>query len=219
MKHKILVWDLPTRIFHWSLVILLPFMWFSADQGGSWLVWHLRAGLVVFGLLIFRLIWGFFGSDTSRFSHFIRGPHAVKAYMKGQVSENQQPGHNPLGALMVIALMLGLALQVVTGLFSSDENTFLHNGYLNDLVSSETGVWLRSIHTQFFWYLLAVIVLHIAVVVAYKVIKKKDFITPMITGYKQLENPLPVLRFTSWRIAVMAIIAVIVILVVVANLG
>ncbi len=218
MKQKVLVWDLPTRIFHWSLVVLLPFMWFSADKGGDWLVWHLRAGLLVLGLLIFRVMWGFVGSDTSRFAQFIRGPQAVKAYMQGRVLENQQPGHNPLGALMVVGLLSALSVQVLTGLFSTDENTFTTHGYLSGLVGSASSAF-RSFHIQFFWALIALIAVHILVVVAYKLIKKKDFITPMITGFKSLEAPLPVLRFTSWRIAIMAILAVVVVLVVVANIA
>lgn len=219
MKQKVLVWDLPTRIFHWSLVILIPFMWFSADQGGSWMAWHLRAGLLILGLLLFRISWGFFGSDTSRFTQFIRGPQSMKSYLQGRLSENQQPGHNPVGALMVITLLLALLVQVITGLFSADENTYLYSGYLNSWVSSSTGTWFRTIHTEFFWWLVALITAHVVVVVSYKVFKKKNYITPMITGYKELPAPLPVLRFTSWRIAVVSIIFVMVLLVMIAYIG
>lgn len=197
MKQKLKVWDLPTRLFHWTLVLSIAFMWYSADTGGNMLVWHLRCGLFILALLIFRLCWGFWGSDTARFTQFVRGPTQIQRYLRGQLSENEQPGHNPLGALMVLALIGGLLFQVTTGLFSADENTFLNNGYLNHLVSSAIGTQLRTIHMAFFNFLLLLIAIHISTVVFYKLVKKHDLIKPMVTGYKYLEGQLPVLAFAN----------------------
>ncbi len=195
MKQKLKVWDLPTRLFHWLLVLSIAFMWYSADVGGNMLVWHLRCGLFILALMVFRLCWGIWGSDTARFAQFIRGPAQIKRYLRGDLSENEQPGHNPLGALMVLALIGGIFFQVGTGLFAADENTFLNNGYLNSLVSSATGSQLRTIHTTFFNLLLALIAIHVSTVIFYKLFKKHDLIQPMFTGYKYLEGKLPILKF------------------------
>lgn len=150
MKQKIKVWDVPTRLFHWSLVAALAFMWYSAETGGNLLVWHLRCGVLILALLVFRICWGLWGSDTAKFSQFVRGPKQIARYFKGEISENEQPGHNPVGALMVLALLAAVLVQVTTGLFAPDENTFTNSGYLNHLVSDDTGLALRKIHITFF---------------------------------------------------------------------
>lgn len=212
MKQKIKVWDLPTRIFHWSLVLSIAFMWYSAEEGGDLLVWHLRCGLLILSLLIFRVCWGIWGSDTSRFVQFVRGPIQIKRYLRGEITENEQPGHNPLGALMVLALIGALLIQVSTGLFSLDENTFSSNGYLSSLVSEDTGSLLRKIHVTFFNGVIVLVAIHILTIFAYKFLKKHDLIKPMLTGYKELEGKLPSLKFAgigSFILAVAIALAVI----------
>lgn len=197
MKQKLKVWDLPTRLFHWTLAAAAAFMWYSAEAGGNLLVWHLRTGLLILGLVVFRICWGLWGSDTARFANFVRGPKQIKRYLKGGISENEQPGHNPLGALMVLALLAAVLFQVVTGLFAADENTFVNSGYLNGLVGEDAGSTFRTVHTAFFNILLGLAVIHIATVFAYKFFKKKNLITPMFSGYKYLEGKLPVLAFAG----------------------
>lgn len=215
MKQKIKVWDLPTRLFHWSLLPLIAFMWFSAEQGGDWLTWHLRAGLVLLGLLVFRVCWGLWGSDTAQFRQFVK-PWQIGRYLKGELSENEQPGHNPLGALMVVALILALLIQVGTGLFASDENTFLYNGYLNQLVGSEIGSKIRTIHMQFFNLLLLLATVHIVTVLIYKWVKKHDLIKPMITGYKEIAGNLPILKFAGVGRFIFALLIAVVVVVAIA---
>lgn len=202
---KIKVWDLPTRLFHWTLFLSVFFMWFSADQGGAWLQWHLRVGVGILVLLIFRLIWGVIGSDTARFTQFVKGPSQIKRYLKNEISEQEQPGHNPLGALMVIALLAALLFQVATGLFSSDNNSYLYNGYLQHLIGS-AGSTARMIHITFFNLLLALVCVHIVVVWLYLLIKKHNLIRPMITGIKTIAEPVPQLRFTSSAVALLIVI-------------
>ncbi|MCS4533782.1 cytochrome b/b6 domain-containing protein [Neisseria montereyensis] len=197
MKQKLKVWDLPTRLFHWSLVLAIAFMWYSAKTGGNLLAWHLRVGLFILGLIIFRLCWGLWGSDTARFKNFVRGPAQIKRYLKGEISENEQPGHNPLGALMVLALIGAVLFQVGTGLLTPDENTFAYHGYLNHWISEDAGSAIRKIHITFFNILLALAALHIAAVLMYKWVKKHNLITPMISGYKYLEGKLPILKFAG----------------------
>ncbi|MDO4997719.1 MAG: cytochrome b/b6 domain-containing protein, partial [Neisseria sp.] len=179
---KIKVWDWQTRFFHWSLATSLAFMWFSAEQGGDWLVWHLRCGLWIFALLIFRLCWGIWGSESARFAQFVQ-PHKIPAYFAGKLSPKAQLGHNPLGALMVVALLLILSIQVVSGLFTADENTFINHGFLNHLVSTSFADGMRAVHFINFNIVLLLAAIHIATIFFYKWIKKNNLITPMLTGY------------------------------------
>ena len=197
MKQKIKVWDLPTRLFHWTLVLAFAFMWYSADKGGTMLAWHLRCGLLVLALLVFRVCWGFWGSDTARFGSFVRAMQ-IGSYLRGTWDKQAHPGHNPLGALMVAALLAAVLFQVLTGLFAADADTFSYSGYLNGRVSEETGNALRKIHLRFFNLLALLAAVHVVSILFYKFLKKHDLIKPMITGYKELEGRLPVLRFAGF---------------------
>ncbi|MBF0803958.1 MULTISPECIES: cytochrome b/b6 domain-containing protein [unclassified Neisseria] len=197
MKQKLKVWDLPTRIFHWTLAAATAFMWYSAETGGNLLIWHLRVGLLILVLVVFRICWGLWGSDTARFANFVRGPGQIARYLKGEISENEQPGHNPLGALMVLALLAAVLFQVATGLFANDENTFTNSGYLNGWAGDGLGSTLRTVHVTFFNALLGLICIHVATIFIYKFLKKHDLIKPMITGYKFIEGKLPALAFAG----------------------
>ena len=218
MKQKVRVWDIPTRLFHWSLVLSIGFMWFSAEQGGDWLAWHLRCGLFILALLVFRVCWGLWGSDTSRFAQFVK-PTQIGRYLSGKLSENEQPGHNPVGALMVLALLAALFFQVGTGLFSPDDNTFINSGYLNSLVSDSTGHSLRSLHIQFFDGLLTLIGVHVFTIFFYKIVKKHNLITPMFTGYKYLEGKVAELKFAGIGKFIAAAAVALAVVLVVANIG
>ena len=191
MKQKIKVWDAPTRLFHWLLVLLMGFMWYSATQGGDMLVWHLRGGLLMLALVAFRLCWGIWGSDTAKFSRFVRPFSEICRYTQGQMSEDELVGHNPLGALMVIALLAALVFQTATGLFAADENTFTNSGFLNHLVSEHAGTLARKIHVNFFNVLAVLAGVHIAAVLLYRFVKKQDLITPMINGFKTIDAKQP----------------------------
>ena len=194
--HKIKVWDLPTRLFHWTLVASMIFMFISAKQGGTWLQWHLRCGLFLLALILFRIVWGFVGSDTARFTQFVKSPKHIIRYIKGEISENEQPGHNPLGALMVVALILGILFQLITGLFSPDENSYIYGGYLSSKAGSNASQ-IRSVHLMWANVLMILAGIHFAVVLFYRVIKRHNLITPMITGNKYLNDPVPQLKFAS----------------------
>ncbi|MDO5639997.1 MAG: cytochrome b/b6 domain-containing protein [Neisseria sp.] len=220
MKQKLKVWDLPTRLFHWTLVLALAFMWYSGETGGNLMAWHLRCGLFILALVVFRICWGLWGSDTSRFSQFVRGPKQIKRYLQGGLTENEQPGHNPLGALMVLALLAALLVQLISGLFASDENMWLYNGYLNSLVSSEAGATARGIHIAFFNVLLALAAVHVLTILVYKFVKKHDLVKPMLTGYKELEGGVPELKFAGLGKLAMAVIsAVLIVALVVMTAG
>lgn len=195
MKQKIKIWDVPTRLFHWSLPLLFGFMWFSAETGGSWLLWHKRAGLLLLALLVFRIVWGFVGSDTARFAQFVK-PQNIAAYLRGTLPSEKQVGHNPLGALMVLALLGVLLFQVGTGLFAADENTFTEHGYLYALGGDVFGETARSLHGAAFNLLLALVALHIAAVVFYRVVKKQDLLAAMVSG-RQWRDSVPKLHFAG----------------------
>ncbi|NTV71410.1 MAG: cytochrome B [Azonexaceae bacterium] len=181
------IWDLPTRLFHWSLVGAIVFAVVSGKIGGNWIEWHGRSGLFILGLIIFRVIWGFVGSPTARFANFIRGPRAIKAYLKG---EWHGVGHNPLGALAVIGLLTLTAIQVFSGLFANDDIAFA--GPLATLVSTELSGQITGAHVWLFNGLLAVVGLHVAAIVFYARVKKTNLVLPMITGYQALNEGTPV---------------------------
>ncbi|MFZ2628088.1 MAG: cytochrome b/b6 domain-containing protein, partial [Rugosibacter sp.] len=141
---RIRVWDLPLRIVHWALAFCVIAAYISQSIGGNAMVWHGRFGLAVLGLVTFRLVWGFVGSTNARFHHFVRGPKAIAAYLRGQWSGL---GHNPLGALSVLALLGVPLLLTLTGLFANDDIVF--EGPLYALVSKDLSDRITKIHHWF----------------------------------------------------------------------
>jgi cytochrome b len=183
--HTIRVWDLPTRIFHWALVVCVVGLVVTANIGGNWMSWHLRLGYAVLSLLLFRLVWGFIGGHWSRFSSFVYGPATVLAYLKGQVKPEHRVGHNPLGMLSVLALLTILLAQVGTGLISDDEIAF--TGPLVRFVSGDTVSLATSYHKNVGKFIvIALVLLHLLAIVFYRVVKKDNLVQPMIVGDKQL---------------------------------
>lgn len=177
------VWDFPTRAFHWALVLLIAWEWLSSDLGGGWMTYHMWGGYAVLCLVLFRVLWGFMGSTTARFSAFIRSPRRVWQYITGRGAESGHDGygHNPLGGLSVVAFLVSLSVQVTTGLFATDD--ILTQGPLNPLVRNRTADFLTSIHKVNFDILLGLISVHILAVLAHRIIGGKNLVGPMITGY------------------------------------
>jgi cytochrome b len=173
---KTLIWDLPTRLFHWLLAALVAFSWWSHEDH---LDWHRVSGIGIAGLLVFRLWWGVAGSSTARFSSFLKGPRGVIAYLKGGAAG--APGHNPLGGWSVAAMLLALIAQVGLGLFSVDEDGF-ESGPLAKYVSFDTGRAAAGAHEIVFTILLGLIVLHLLAIGWYAA-RKQNLIGPMITGH------------------------------------
>ncbi len=171
------VWDLPIRLVHWSIALLVLFSWWSAENGKT--EWHIRSGLTIMFLLLFRILWGFLGSSTARFTSFVAGPSRVMAYLRDP-SGWHRVGHTPLGALSVVALFGLLILQVSFGLPLSDEDGVV-TGPLNRLVSFDTAEWAHEVHEILFNVLLAFIVLHVAAIFYYRW-KGKHLVRAMVTG-------------------------------------
>ncbi|MGC8119856.1 cytochrome b/b6 domain-containing protein [Marinobacter sp. VGCF2001] len=177
------LWDLPTRCFHWLLVLAVVGSVATVKLGAGWMAWHERFGLAVVGLLVFRLVWGFVGSTYARFAQFVRGPRALMGYLSGQW---QGVGHNPLGALSVLAMVALFGFQAASGLFANDDIAF--NGPLYPLVSSGWSDTLSSWHRLTEWGLYAVVGLHVAAVLFYTHVRKDNLIRPMINGRKQVRD-------------------------------
>jgi cytochrome b len=200
------IWDAPTRLFHWTLVALIAFSWWSAKQ--EQFDWHIWSGIAVLTLIVFRLLWGFFGSSTARFSSFVRGPKTVLAYLRDPKSW-RSAGHTPLGALGAMTLLGLIALQVGLGLFSTDEDGF-YEGPLAHLVSIDTSDWARDLHEDAFNILLAFIAVHIAAIIFYR-LRGKALTKPMITGKALLEPGVEPMRGSRWWVAPICLAVAIVI--------
>ncbi len=186
------VWDLPTRVFHWILALCIFCSLTSAWLGGNAMVWHLRSGYLVFTLLLFRLVWGFFGGHWSRFSSFAFAPATSLRYLRGQSrpDEHHHVGHNPLGAFSVFGLLTILAAQVGSGLFADDEIST--TGPLIKFVSGKTSSLLTHWHSRFGqWLIVALVVLHIAAVLFYLVGRSHNLVRPMLNGDKTLSADVP----------------------------
>jgi cytochrome b len=174
---KVRIWDLPTRLFHWAIVLLVPALW--ATHQFDQMDLHILLGEAMLGLILFRLIWGVIGGSTARFGNFVRGPVSVVRYLRGKAEGGF--GHNPLGGWSVLAMLVLLAVQAGLGLFASDEDN-LYSGPLSRHVTEETSHILRDRHETLFYILLAFIALHVAAILYYRLVKRDDLVTPMVTG-------------------------------------
>lgn len=176
--NRIKLWDLPTRVFHWCLAMCVIGSLVTQQIGGNAMAWHGRFGLAVLGLLVFRVVWGFVGSTYARFSQFVRGPAAIKAYLRGEWTG---VGHNPLGALSVLALLATLTLLAATGIFANDDIAF--EGPLYALVGKDLSDRMTGIHRLIEPAILLLVFAHLAAIVFYARIRKDDLVRPMITGW------------------------------------
>lgn len=175
---SVVVWDVPVRLTHWLIVVAIGVSWWTAEERVMDV--HRYSGYALLGLLVFRLYWGFAGSSTARFAHFVKGPSQITAYLR-EPSGVASPGHNPLGALSVIALFVLLIAQVTLGLFVTDVDG-LESGPLSYLVSFETSRMLADVHEIVFNVLLGFGALHIIAVLFYLFVRRTNLIGAMFTG-------------------------------------
>jgi cytochrome b len=204
---RIKLWDWPVRVIHWSLVLLMPALWWTWKSGQMFV--HTRLGYVVLALVAFRLFWGLVGSSPARFASFVRGPRAIGGYLGKLFRARAEPsvGHNPLGGLSVLAL-LALILGVVgTGLFCEDTDG-LNSGPLNYRIQGDLSEGMAHWHHLLFNLLLGFIALHILAVAFYAVVKRENLVGPMITGRRAMAAPAIPPRFAPvWRIVVGVVLA------------
>lgn len=198
------VWDLPTRLFHWSLVALVTFSGLSGqvaeDLGSRFMDWHMLSGYAILALLLFRLAWGFVGSTHARFADFVRGPRRVLEYLGARSAgkpDSVHPGHNPLGGWSVLSMLGALSVQVGSGLFLSDEDMGVE-GPLAKHVANRTIDLLHEVHETSFWLLLGLVAGHLAAIAFYRVAKGENLVRPMVTGDKVLAGIEPARGGAPW---------------------
>lgn len=200
---RVRLWDWPVRICHWAFVILLPLQWWTFKKGA--MDWHMRLGMVMLGLVLFRILWGFIGPETARFSRFIKGPGAIFAYVRGKAAP--AIGHNPVGALSVIALLGLLAAQVSVGLFAQDTDGLV-SGPLAIWVSYEAADKARHWHHLIFNLLLGFVALHLLAILFYLAVKRDNLVGPMVTGYRRFAEAVSPPRFAPlWRLGIAILLA------------
>ncbi len=175
------IWDLPTRLFHWCLAASVVGAYVSAKLGGLYMDWHVRFGLTTLGLVIFRVIWGFVGPRHARFRSFVKGPGETGAYLRGLAAGTaRSAGHNPLGALSVLAMLVDLGIQAVLGLFATDD--IMVQGPLYGTVSAATSSFLTSLHEANRWVIITLVVLHLLAVAWHTLARKEPLVRAMVAG-------------------------------------
>ena len=183
MKRTLRIWDLPTRLFHWLLVVCIAGAVICVNIGGYWMQWHAYFGYAVLSLVLFRVLWGFIGAVHSRFITFVPSPWRLIAFLSGK--QGGGLGHNPLGSLSVIALLLVLSIQASTGLFTDDDIAF--QGPLAKYVPNATVSLLSSIHALNSNILFGLIGLHLLAIAYYQWVKRVSIVLPMIHGDKEVD--------------------------------
>jgi cytochrome b len=183
---KVKVWDAPVRLFHWVVVGLLCFQYLSVKIGGNWMIYHTWSGYTLLALVLFRIVWGFVGSQHARFGDFLYGPRAIADYLRTLPRRQAAKfaGHNPVGGLSVILMLLLLLVQAGTGLFANDDN--MVEGPLSQWIRKETSDTLTTIHRYNFYVLLTVVAAHIGAVLFYLLYKSENLVKAMFTGEKLL---------------------------------
>ena len=183
-KKQVAVWDLPTRLFHWVLAVLVINCVVTAKIGGNFMTYHMYSGYLVLSFLFFRLLWGVLGGYHSKFVNFVRGPSIVLQYAIGLTKKNTPHylGHNPLGGWSVVAMLLSLLLQAMSGLFASDD--IFTEGPLYPLVSNSVSNALTRIHNINAIVIACLIAIHLTAIIFHLVVKHENLIKPMFTGIK-----------------------------------
>ena len=204
-----MVWDPFLRLFHWLLVVTFGVSWLTAELGVEYREYHFYSGYTALGLIVFRLLWGFFGTSYARFTHFLRGPRALVEYIRARVTSKPlpelYPGHNPLGALAVVVLLFLVGAQAITGLFADDD--ILYTGPWREAVSAATANDLTAWHHRIFDFLLAFVVLHVLAIALYKLRFDEPLTRAMVHGRKTPERfgAHPPLNGVPWLRALLAV--------------
>ncbi|RFU45248.1 cytochrome b/b6 domain-containing protein [Paraburkholderia sp. DHOC27] len=193
----VLVWDLPVRLFHWLMVVLVVSAYVTLKL--NWMDWHVRAGEALLALVIFRLLWGALGSDTARFRHFVASPIAAWRHLRHlfRREADVQVGHNAAGGWMVLLLLALLLLETLSGLYVN--NDIADQGPLSDSVPAWLANVISSLHGLAWDALVAAVTLHVVVILLYALVKRHNLLRPMLTGYKRLPSSIAPPRQTpAW---------------------
>jgi len=181
---KIVVWDVPTRLFHWFTVMLVAAAY--AAWRLNWMDWHAYAGYALLALVVFRLLWGFFGSETARFARFLAAPRRAACHLVQLLRREPDPqvGHNPAGGWMVLLLLALLLAETLTGIYTN--NDIADVGPFTELTPAPVANFISTLHDVLWQALLVAVTLHVLAVVLYWAAKRQNLLLPMITGYKAL---------------------------------
>lgn len=181
---KIVVWDVPTRLFHWLTVILVAAAY--ATWRLNWMDWHAYAGYALLALVVFRLLWGFFGSETARFARFLAAPRRAAGHLAQLLRRepDRQVGHNAAGGWMVLLLLALLLAETLTGIYIN--NDIADVGPFTELAPAPVANFISALHDVFWQALLVAVTLHVLAVVLYWAAKRQNLLLPMITGCKML---------------------------------
>ncbi len=190
------VWDAPTRLFHWAIVVLVAFSYVAVKK--DWLQLHFLSGYTILALLLFRVVWGFVGSETSRFGKFLRSPIEGLRHLAqfGRREPDTEIGHNAAGGWMVLLMLLALLGQTGTGLFSREDDGVIEAPLAHHLERA-TSDQVTGVHAVLFNVILGLVALHILAIVAYAVVKRHDLVRAMVTGKKRLPATMRQPRFSS----------------------
>jgi cytochrome b len=203
------VWDLPVRIFHWTLVAAIVGAYVTNRLGVNYFEYHVWCGYTVLVLVTFRIVWGLIGTRHARFWNFVRGPVTTLRYGFGLIrgTSPHSVGHNPLGALMVLLLLGMLLVQALTGLFGNDE--IMNQGPLYGYVSNARSLVLTSLHRKLFYWILAAVALHVLAVIYHQLFKRERLVQAMWTGHKPAAIvPAPeAIKDSRWWLALLLAIA------------
>jgi len=209
MANPVRIWDLPIRLFHWALAALVVFSYVTGKVGGSWLDWHMKSGYAILALLVFRVLWGFVGSDTARFTSFVRSPVAAIAHLRelGRGVVRPFVGHTPAGGWMVLALLGALLAQAIAGLFADDE--IATQGPLAVKASNAFVAQMTRLHDYNQWVLVGLVTVHVIAIAVYRWRFKLGLTQLMITGRLREDlapgSSAPRIRPTGWALACLAI--------------
>lgn len=195
-ERRVRVWDIATRLFHWSIVLLVAAAYVTWRL--NWMDWHVHAGYAVLALVLFRILWGFFGSDTSRFARFLVGPRAVAHHLRHALRRepDHQVGHNPAGAWMVLLLLVLLLAETLTGLFVNNDVAD-EAGRFSRITPAAVANTISALHTWLWWALFAAVALHVLAILVYALGKGQNLLAPMVTGNKRLPEPIAVPRMAG----------------------
>jgi len=200
---RIRIWDRPVRLFHWSLILLVATS-YASGKGGAWTL-HYASGYAILTLVLFRILWGFFGSENARFAHFLKSPIAALRQLASFTKRDadRETSHNPAGGWMVVALLALLFAQAFSGLFANHDPGFSYSqhGPLALKVDEATSESLSALHLAVQRYLLLAIALHVLAIMAYKLVKGHELVMPMLTGEKLVPTAVRAPRLASGHLA------------------
>lgn len=204
-SRPVLVWDVPTRIFHWLVVVLVAAAYATSKL--NWMDWHVRIGETLLALVLFRLLWGFFGSETARFHNFLSAPAAAWRHLRHVFHREAdlQVGHNSAGGWMVVLLLALLLGETLSGLFVN--NDVADDGPLTQWVPAAIANAITALHTILWDALLAAVVLHVLAIAVYAVAKGHNLLRPMVTGRKHLPERIRAPRQASVMLALLLLVA------------